>query len=157
MTPVIRPARPEDIDALQHAEARIFGADAWSPEVMRDELAHSASHYLVLDDDGAVVGYGGLRSPEPGQPGDIQTLAVEAHYRGQGFGGQLLDALVELADSRRVPEIFLDVRADNDSAQALYESRGFREIDRRRGYYQPDGVDAVVMRRPSHITQGAKR
>jgi ribosomal protein S18 acetylase RimI-like enzyme len=42
-------------------------------------------------------------------------------------------------------EVFLDVRADNRAARALYESMGFSEISRRPGYYQPDGVDAVVM------------
>jgi ribosomal protein S18 acetylase RimI-like enzyme len=48
--------------------------------------------------------------------------------------------LVELA------MFFLEVRADNDAAVALYESEGFEAIDRRVGYYQPDGVDAIVMR-----------
>jgi ribosomal protein S18 acetylase RimI-like enzyme len=37
------------------------------------------------------------------------------------------------------------VRADNDAARGLYTSLGFQEIDRRTGYYQPDGVDAIVM------------
>jgi ribosomal protein S18 acetylase RimI-like enzyme len=42
--------------------------------------------------------------------------------------------------------VFLEVRADNEGALALYESEGFELIDRRVGYYQPDGVDALVMR-----------
>jgi ribosomal protein S18 acetylase RimI-like enzyme len=40
------------------------------------------------------------------------------------------------------------VRADNDAARGLYSSLGFEEIDRRAGYYQPDDVDAIVMRLP---------
>jgi N6-L-threonylcarbamoyladenine synthase len=35
---------------------------------------------------------------------------------------------------------------DNPVAAALYESLGFVAIDRRKAYYQPDGVDAIVMR-----------
>jgi ribosomal-protein-alanine N-acetyltransferase len=38
------------------------------------------------------------------------------------------------------------VRADNPVAQALYASEGFIELGRRPRYYQPDGVDALVMR-----------
>jgi hypothetical protein len=38
------------------------------------------------------------------------------------------------------------VRADNPIAQALYASEGFGELGRRPRYYQPDDVDAVVMR-----------
>jgi N6-L-threonylcarbamoyladenine synthase/ribosomal-protein-alanine N-acetyltransferase len=42
--------------------------------------------------------------------------------------------------------VFLEVRADNPGARALYESLGFAEIAVRPDYYQPDGVDAVIMR-----------
>ena len=43
--------------------------------------------------------------------------------------------------------MLLEVRADNETAQGLYQRRGFAEIGRRRGYYQPSGADAVVMKR----------
>jgi [ribosomal protein S18]-alanine N-acetyltransferase len=43
--------------------------------------------------------------------------------------------------------VLLEVRADNEPAQRLYRRRGFTEIGRRRGYYQPSGADAVVMER----------
>ena len=42
--------------------------------------------------------------------------------------------------------MFLEVRADNPVAQQLYESLGFVQIDLRRAYYQPEGIDAVIMR-----------
>jgi [ribosomal protein S18]-alanine N-acetyltransferase len=38
------------------------------------------------------------------------------------------------------------VRADNSAALALYERAGFTVVNRRRGYYQPSGTDAVIMR-----------
>jgi hypothetical protein len=43
--------------------------------------------------------------------------------------------------------VFLEVRADNSRAQRLYHWWGFTEIGIRRGYYQPSGTDAIVMRR----------
>ena len=42
--------------------------------------------------------------------------------------------------------MFLEVRADNPVAQALYASEGFEAVGRRPRYYQPDDVDAIVMR-----------
>jgi ribosomal-protein-alanine N-acetyltransferase len=47
---------------------------------------------------------------------------------------------------RGARDVFLEVRADNEVAIALYESEGFVTLDRRVGYYQPDGVDALVMK-----------
>jgi ribosomal protein S18 acetylase RimI-like enzyme len=59
----------------------------------------------------------------------------------------MLVALLDHAQQRGVRSVFLEVRADNDAAIALYDSEGFQTIDRRVGYYQPDGVDALVMRK----------
>jgi len=43
-------------------------------------------------------------------------------------------------------EIFLEVRADNTIAQKLYKVFGFKQIGTRKKYYQPDGVDAFIMK-----------
>ena len=44
-------------------------------------------------------------------------------------------------------EVLLEVREDNPRARRLYLREGFTEVGIRRGYYQPSGVDAVVMRK----------
>jgi ribosomal-protein-alanine acetyltransferase len=76
----------------------------------------------------------------------VQTIAVAAEARGRGIGRGLLRELLETARNRNAREVFLEVRADNPVAQALYESEGFVEIGRRARYYQPDDVDAVIMK-----------
>ena len=54
--------------------------------------------------------------------------------------------MIDEARDRGAKEIFLEVRADNPGAQALYESLQFEALAVRPHYYQPDGVDAIVMR-----------
>ena len=54
--------------------------------------------------------------------------------------------LIDEARDRGASEVFLEVRADNPGAEALYDSLGFEVIAVRPKYYQPDGVDAHVMR-----------
>src|SRR5699024_8398814 len=90
-----------------------------------------------------VRGYAGLLAV--GDAGDIQTIAVDPALRGQGHGRNLMLALAEEAARRGVRDVFLEVRADNEPARSLYRSLGFAEVGIRPGYYQPDGVDAIVM------------
>ena len=146
MSVTIRRATVSDVDALWRLEQSLFLNDAWSRELFVDEIGHPFSYYLVAEDGGEIVGYAGLRAaPENADQGDIQTLAVVPQLRGQGLGRTLLGQLMKEAENRGVNALFLEVRADNPVAIALYDSVGFHEIDRRHGYYQPDGVDAVVM------------
>src|SRR5690606_21138684 len=58
----IRIAGIADLAAIMDLERRSFPTDAWSEETMSAELASAHSHYLVDEDGGRVVGYGGLRA-----------------------------------------------------------------------------------------------
>ncbi|HEV2088816.1 MAG TPA: GNAT family N-acetyltransferase, partial [Cryptosporangiaceae bacterium] len=57
-----------------------------------------------------------------------------------------LDDLLAEAGRRGARQVSLEVRADNEPALRLYARRGFEVVGVRRGYYQPSGADAVVMR-----------
>jgi ribosomal-protein-alanine acetyltransferase len=142
----LRPATPADLDAIMTLERASFPTDAWSDAMMREELASRHSRYLVLEEAGRLIGYGGVRAVQGGSDADIQTIALAAGARGRGRGRGLLRSLLNEAGERGAREVFLEVRADNPIAQALYVSEGFAEIARRPHYYQPDGVDAIVMR-----------
>jgi len=143
----MRPATASDLDAIDAIERATFPTDAWSRELIAAELAGAHTHYLVaVDDADAVIGYAGLLAPRGSGQGDIQTIAVAEPARRQGIGAALLDALLAEARAREALEVFLEVRADNPGAEALYASRGFERIAVRPRYYQPDGVDAVVMK-----------
>jgi ribosomal-protein-alanine N-acetyltransferase len=82
-----------------------------------------------------------------GTQADVLTIAVHPDCWGRGIGSLLLGTLIDEARRRGCDEVFLEVRADNDRAHGLYQRRGFTEIGVRRGYYQPSGTDAIVMRK----------
>jgi ribosomal-protein-alanine N-acetyltransferase len=150
MTVRLRPMRLADLPAVLVLEEELFAPDTWSAAMYRDELSRTDTrHYLVavdVDADGVdrVVGYAGLIAYA--DEAHVATIGVAGSRQGEGIGARLLDALLEEAD-RRSPVVLLEVRADNELAQGLYRRRGFTEIGRRRGYYQPSGADAVVMKR----------
>lgn len=142
---MIRTALPSDLDAVWQLERDVFGAEAWNRDSMRSELEGEHRRYVVLvDETDEIHGYAGLLAI--GGDGDIQTIAVSPEARGGGYGRALMNELLDEAASRAVGQVFLEVRADNPIARALYESLGFAEIAVRAHYYQPDNVDAVVMR-----------
>lgn len=142
----LRPATPADLDGIMAIEQRSFPSDAWSSELMKAELESPHNRYLVDDEDGVLIGYGGVRALQGGTDADIQTIALDADHRGRGLGRSLLHALLNAAAERGAREVFLEVRDDNPAASGLYLSEGFEEIGRRPHYYQPDDVDAIVMR-----------
>jgi ribosomal-protein-alanine acetyltransferase len=142
----LRPATIDDLGAIMVLERSSFPTDAWSEAMMREELSSPHGLYLVSHEAGRLVGYGGLRALRGAKDADIQTIAIAESARGRGRGRSLLEALLAEASARGVQDVFLEVRADNPVAQALYASEGFVEAGRRPRYYQPDDVDAVVMR-----------
>lgn len=142
----LRPVTRDDTEQIVALETQLFGSDAWSPELVRDELFAEHRHYVVaVDNESHVVGYAGLCAS--GTEGDVQTIAVVPKLRGQGYGRQLLESLIAEAQRRGVLQLFLEVRADNAPAQRLYGSLGFEVLGERPGYYQPGNISAVVMRK----------
>ncbi|WP_232498011.1 ribosomal protein S18-alanine N-acetyltransferase [Agromyces humatus] len=154
----MRRAKLSDLDAIMHLERETFADDAWPEEAMRREIESPHGYYLVAVDEPitasdaaadspgpALRGYAGLLAPSGSEQGDIQTIAVDPSSRGMGLGRGLMHALITAARRRHIAELFLEVRADNPIARALYDSLGFEQIGVRPRYYR-GGVDAVLMR-----------
>lgn len=142
----LRTATASDLDGIMALERASFPTDAWSTEMMRAELVSPHGRYIVDEEAGRLVGYAGLRAVSGAADADIQTITVDGAARGRGRGRTMLRELLRTADERGARTVFLEVRADNPVAQQLYRSEGFVEIGRRPRYYQPDDVDAIIMR-----------
>jgi ribosomal-protein-alanine N-acetyltransferase len=144
----LRPMTKADMTAIIALERQLFPEDAWTPEMFASEFTQPASRrlYLVAEAANALIGYAGMMFTG-GSQADVVTLAVNPAHWGQGTGTALLAALVDEAGKRGYEEVLLEVREDNPRARQLYLRHGFTEVGIRHGYYQPSGVDAVVMRK----------
>jgi len=137
-----------DMPAVMALEQELFPEDAWTPEMFTREFAESPGRrrYVVAEEEAKLIGYAGMLFTG-GPEADVLTLAVHPGHWGNGTGTALLQALITEAGDRGCTEVFLEVREDNPRARNLYKRHGFTEIGVRRGYYQPAGVDAIVMRK----------
>lgn len=85
-------------------------------------------------------------------PDDVHLLniTVSPDLQGRGLGAAMLAWLIDDLARRGARRMLLEVRPSNAVALRLYETRGFRRIGLRRGYYPAAGgrrEDAIVMRR----------
>ena len=168
--PRLREMAAGDLETIARLESELFGAEAWSRDLLAAELA--ASHgpmadrrYVVVeseesDGDGdaadratgagphgpRLLGYAGLYHAGGLTSADLLTIATVPAARGRGIASLMLTELVSTAREVSCPDVLLEVRQSNEAAQRLYARHGFVPIGRRRRYYQAPPEDAVVMR-----------
>lgn len=145
----IVPMRTGHVRALMVFERELFGPEAWTRGAYLAELADRRHRtYLAVEDatePNELLGWGGVRVLA--DEAEILTVGVVPAARRRGVGRRLLTALLDAAAGAGAADVYLEVRVDNDGAQALYSAEGFAEVGRRPGYYENGRVDAVVMHR----------
>jgi ribosomal-protein-alanine N-acetyltransferase len=142
---VVRPLTHADLPVLDRFERELFGAGAWSRAVLAEELEGPGRWYVGVQDPatGALVGYAGLWFD--GVDAQVMTIGTTTGRQRRGVGAVLLAALLARAREVGAAHVYLEVRVDNDPALRLYERAGFVRMGRRRGYYQPENIDAWTM------------
>lgn len=139
----LRPANLADVAVIEALEQQLFPEDAWSREMISNEISHETRSYWVAVEGEAILGYAGIMVVA--DTADVQNIAVLPALEGRGIGTALLTRLHEQAVERGAREVLLEVRVDNHRAQELYRRFGYRDLAVRPMYY-PGGVDALIMR-----------
>lgn len=141
----IVPMTADHLDEVAELE-RICFSTPWSRNMLAEELDNLLSAFLVaLDDGDRVVGYAGVQVIL--DEGYITNIAVRPECRRQGVAAKLLQVFMDFAKANKLSFLTLEVRASNYDAIALYGSRGFRSMGRRKNYYEHPKEDALIMTR----------
>lgn len=139
---MIRRMTIDDVSQIAALEKVCF-SDPWSERSIASELSNPYSRWLVWEEAGTVLGYIGSQAVPP--EADVMNIAVAPQHRKQKIGSKLLTALCELLHREGIDKLFLEVRASNHPAIALYEGFGFEILGRRPKYYVNPVEDAYIM------------
>ncbi|MBQ9165393.1 MAG: ribosomal protein S18-alanine N-acetyltransferase [Oscillospiraceae bacterium] len=116
----------------------------WTEEMLLEELESMTSSVIVaVDKDGHVLGYASLTVVL--DEGYINNIAVQRKYRRMGLGSDLLGVFIRFAKAQNLSFLTLEVRDTNLAARSLYSKFGFREVGRRKNYYDQPREDAILM------------
>ena len=142
----IRRARVDDLQAILAIE-RVSFTDPWSRSSFAALLEQPRVYFSVALDPvrGTLLGY--TVAWFVLDEAELANLAVSPEARGNGIGARLLEGALAASDERGSATMYLEVRASNQAAIALYTSHGFAEVSRRRAYYRKPVEDALILRR----------
>lgn len=140
----IVPMAAEHLDRLEQLERMCFSRP-WSKKMLAEELDNQCAAFLVAvePETEKAVGYAGLLVVA--DEGYITNVAVDPSCRRQGVAAQLLQVFDNFAKGNHLAVLTLEVRPSNAAAIALYEGFGFREVGRRRNYYDLPKEDALIL------------
>ncbi|MCP4011401.1 MAG: ribosomal protein S18-alanine N-acetyltransferase [Proteobacteria bacterium] len=139
------PVRRNEIEALILREASATPYP-WTARNLNDSVDASADCRLIKH-KGKTIGYCVVQSVL--DEAELLNIVVFKPYQLRGFGTKIIQKLkAELAQSGMI-NIFLEVRASNLIAKALYEKTDFEVVDIRQKYYRAGNQvkeDALLMR-----------
>jgi len=142
---------PADIAQVTEIDHEAF-TDQWPAANYERELERWLAHCIVAcPEEGKptpsgkeyVIGAAGFWMLN--DEAHVTNLSVRNSHRRRGIGELLLIAMIDMALEMDARIITLEVRASNTAAQSLYGKYGFARVGLRRGYYQDDKEDAVLM------------
>lgn len=135
-------AAARHLQQVERLEQRCFSVP-WTEAQLRAQLPDDRHVFLVAERGDEVLGYVGLMHVL--DEGYISNVAVSPDCRRQGIGAALIAELTRRAGRLELAFLTLEARASNAPAIRLYEKMGFRQVGRRKRYYQRPEEDAVLM------------
>ncbi len=144
MTVTIRKMLLEDLPTVVQIDRMSFSLP-WPEQTYRYEItANPSARCLVAETDEKKIA-AMIVSWIVVDELHIATFATHCNYRRKGIGSLLLTEA--LNDGRRLGmrRAFLEVRAGNEAAQAMYRKFGFAVTGRRPKYYRDNDEDAILM------------
>ncbi len=132
---MIRPATLPDFEAVYPLFGQLWPGKPLDRDALRAVFARAAASdtdaLLCLEAEGRVVGFCAYAIVnnlwQEGQISYVYGLVVDEGCRGQGFGAQLMSAVIEQSRERGLKRVELDSAFHREGAHAFYQRLGFEK------------------------------
>lgn len=114
----------------------------WSFNNLKSELENPNSHFLIIEKDCTIIGFGGFRQILDNA--DIMNIVIRKDMRNKGNAKLLLNKIIELAKQYNISQLNLEVNENNTNAIKLYKDFNFKVINIRKKYYN-NTDNAIIM------------
>src|SRR5574344_385942 len=140
----IRARTKKDVENVVKIEAEAYGEHHWGKDSFYGELSNELAHYFCATDvNDVILGYSGIWGIL--DEAHITNIAISPDFRRHKIGEALLVNMINFCMQNEIKYITLEVRVSNAPAISLYEKYGFKSLGTRKGYYQNNNEDALIM------------
>ncbi len=134
----------DDIENVVQIEADAYGQHHWSKSSFYDEMNNNlARYYCAKTQNNKLVAYAGIWNII--DEAHITTIAVKPEFMRKHIGEALIVKILEDCYNNKIKYLTLEVRESNVPAIELYKKYGFSSLGTRKGYYQDNNENALIM------------
>lgn len=134
-------AKRNHLEQLVELEKERFD-DKYSLKTLENDIKNPNNIILVVVEGEEIVGY--INVFYIFEEANLQRIAVFKKYEGIGYASKLLKTIETYLVKKGVTKIYLEVSEANTRAIEFYKKNGYKETNRRKGYYS-DLSDAIIM------------
>ena len=139
----VRPMTAADLEAVAIIESE--NPSPWTAGQLASELEQEGGWQFVAEAGASGLVCGFICGRSCAGEAELLKIAVGLEHRRQGVATQLVAHTLRYLAEQGVGRCFLELRAANLVALALYERFGFRRAGLRKNYYASPPEDAILM------------
>ena len=140
---MIREAKSSDLAQLLEIERLCF-TSCWTENMFSYEIEENEfGKFYVMEENNKLIGF--IDFWITFECCQLANIAVHPSFQRRGYSRSLMDFMIVSAEQEQCETIMLEVRPSNEAARCLYDSYEFMKVNIRKGYYNDNGEDAIVM------------
>lgn len=116
--------------------------DFWNIDTLKDELNQSNSLYIIAKEEKKILGFAGIKIIL--DEAELMNIVTKKDSRNCGIASNMIENIIKYCTKSGIKKINLEVNIQNSIAINLYKKYNFKEVGRRKKYYN-NTDDAILM------------